>query len=214
MSRRAFIYAAGSYTYDDVSLYSRIKYNEDDLIICADGGYNLITEVGIKPHVIIGDMDSLAGRLPTDVKIYTYPTKKDKTDLHICVDFAIQHGCDQIIVLGALGGRMSHTLGSVIVLEYINNNNASGMILTADMRICLVSESITIKKENYNSISIIPLTCIAEGVTTTGLAYPLNDAVLKREDNLGISNEFEADVATVSVQKGLLVVICEDLRAF
>jgi len=64
MSRRAFIYAAGSYSYDDVSLYSRIKYNDDDLIICADGGYNLINEVGIKPHVIIGDMDSVSGRLP------------------------------------------------------------------------------------------------------------------------------------------------------
>lgn len=214
MSRRAFIYAAGSYNYDDVSLYSRVKYNEDDLIICADGGYNLITEVGIKPHVIIGDMDSLNGRLPSDVKIYTYPTKKDKTDLHICVDFAVQHGCDQIIILGALGGRMSHTLGSVIVLEYISNKNASGMILTADMRICLVTDSITIKKENYNSLSIIPLTCVAEGVTTSGLVYPLCDAVLKREDNLGISNEFEADVATVSVKKGLLIVVCEDLRAF
>ncbi len=214
MSRRAFIYAAGSYTYDDVSLYSRIKYNDNDLIICADGGYNLINEVGIKPHVIIGDMDSVTGRLPSDVKIYTYPTKKDKTDLHICVDFAIQHGCDQIILLGALGGRMSHTLGSVIILEYINNNNASGMILTADMRICLVSDSITIKKENYNSLSIIPLTCVAEGVTTSGLVYPLDNALLKRENNLGISNEFEDAVATISVKKGLLLIVCEDLRAF
>ena len=38
MSKRAFIYAAGAHTYEDVSLYSRIKRKEDDLIICAYGG--------------------------------------------------------------------------------------------------------------------------------------------------------------------------------
>lgn len=214
MGKRAFIYAAGSYTYDDVTLYSMIKRNESDLVICADGGYNLINEVGIQPDVIIGDMDSVTGKLPADVKIYTYPTKKDKTDLHICVDFALQNGCDQIILLGVTGGRFSHALGAAIILEYINNNNAVGMILNSGMRIMLCDNEITVRKDEYTSLSIIPLTCIAEGVTTKGLVYPLNDATLKRADNLGISNEFEDEIATISVEKGLLLIICEDLRVF
>lgn len=150
MAKRAFIYAAGDYTYDDVTLYSRIKRNDSDLVICADGGYNLINEVGIKPDVIIGDMDSVSGRLPQDVKVYTYPTKKDKTDLHICVDFALQEGCDQIILLGALGGRLSHTFGSAYVLEYIHNNGAAGMILNSNTRIMLCTDRLTVKKDEYN----------------------------------------------------------------
>ena len=214
MSKRAFIYAAGAHTYEDVSLYSRIKRNEDDLIICADGGYNLICEAGIKPDVIIGDMDSVSGKLPTDVKIYTSPCKKDKTDLHICVDFALQHKCDQIILLGVMGGRISHSMGSLMMLEYIHKNHAAGMILTASTRVFLVSDKISVKRDNFKYLSLIPLTETAEGVSISGVKYPLENAVLKRENNLGISNEFAADTAEISVKKGLLTVVCEDMTAF
>lgn len=214
MSKRAFIYAAGAHTYEDVSLYSRIKRNEDDLIICADGGYNLICEAGIKPDVIIGDMDSVSGKLPTDVKIYTYPCKKDKTDLHICVDFALRHKCDQIILLGVMGGRISHSMGSLMMLEYIHKNHAAGMILTASTRVFLVSDKISVKRDNFKYLSLIPLTETAEGVSISGVKYPLENAVLKREKNLGISNEFDSDTAEISVKKGLLTVVCEDMTAF
>lgn len=214
MGKRAFIYAAGDYSYEDISLYYRIKLNDDDLIICADGGYNLATEVGVTPNVVIGDMDSVSGNIPESIKTYRYPCKKDKTDLHICVDFALQNGCNEIILLGALGKRLSHTMGSIMVLEYIYNNGATGIIFTHNTKIMLVSDHVQIKKENYNSLSIIPLTCIAEGVTTTGLKYPLSNYDLKRQDNLGISNEFDGDIATISVKKGLLVVICENLLGF
>ncbi|MBQ2754175.1 MAG: thiamine diphosphokinase [Clostridia bacterium] len=214
MGRRAFIYAAGDFSYDDLSLYYRIKLNDDDMIICADGGYNLATEVGVTPDVVIGDMDSVSGNVPENVKTYRYPCKKDKTDLHICVDFALQNGCDEIILLGALGKRLSHTLGAIMLLEYIHNNGATGVIFTSNTKIMLVSDTAIIKKDNYDSLTIIPLTCIAEGVTTTGLKYPLNDHDMTRQDNLGISNEFENDVATISVKKGLLVVILENLLGF
>ena len=214
MSKRAFIYAAGAHTYEDVSLYSRIKRKEDDLIICADGGYNLVCEAGIKPDVIIGDMDSVSGKLPTDVKIYTYPCKKDKTDLHICVDFALRHKCDQIILLGVMGGRISHSMGSLMMLEYIHKNHAAGMILTASTRVFLVSDKISVKRDNFKYLSLIPLTETADGVSISGVKYPLENAVLKREKNLGISNEFDSDTAEISVKKGLLTVVCEDMTAF
>lgn len=214
MSKRAFIYAAGAHTYEDVSLYSRIKRKEDDLIICADGGYNLVCEAGIKPDVIIGDMDSVSGKLPADVKIYTYPCKKDKTDLHICVDFALQHKCDQIILLGVMGGRISHSMGSLMMLEYIHKNHAAGMILTASTRVFLVSDKISVKRDNFKYLSLIPLTETAEGVSISGVKYPLENAVLKRENNLGISNEFDSDTAEISVKRGLLTVVCEDMTAF
>ena len=214
MGKRAFIYAAGDFSYEDISLYYRIKLNDDDMIICADGGYNLATEVGVTPDVVIGDMDSVSGTIPESVKTYRYPCKKDKTDLHICVDFALQNGCDEIILLGALGSRLSHSLGAIMILEYIHNNGATGVIFTYNTKIMLVSDTAIIKKDNYDCLSIIPLTCVAEGVTSTGLKYPLNDHDLIRQDNLGISNEFENDVATISVKKGLLVVILENLLGF
>ena len=214
MGKRAFIYAAGDFSYEDISLYYRIKLNDTDMIICADGGYNLATEVGVTPDIVIGDMDSISGSVPETVKTYRYPCKKDKTDLHICVDFALQNGCSEIILLGALGSRLSHTLGAIMILEYIYNKGATGVIFTHNTKIMLVSDTAVIKKDCYDCLSIIPLTCISEGVTTTGLKYPLNNHTLIRQDNLGISNEFEDDVATITVKKGLLIVICENLLGF
>ena len=159
-------------------------------------------------------MDSVSGKLPADVKIYTYPCKKDKTDLHICVDFALQHKCDQIILLGVMGGRISHSMGSLMMLEYIHKNHAAGMILTASTRVFLVSDKISVKRDNFKYLSLIPLTETAEGVSISGVKYPLENAVLKRENNLGISNEFDSDTAEISVKKGLLTVVCEDMTAF
>ena len=45
MGKRAFIYAAGEYTADDIKLYKRIIPKDDDLVICADGGYDSLCHI-------------------------------------------------------------------------------------------------------------------------------------------------------------------------
>ena len=88
------------------------------------------------------------------------------------------------------------------------------MILTASTRVFLVSDKISVKRDNFKYLSLIPLTETADGVSISGVKYPLENAVLKREKNLGISNEFDSDTAEISVKKGLLTVVCEDMTAF
>ena len=207
--RRAFIYAAGVNTSDDISLYRRIKTDENDLFICADGGFDTIMSVGITPDVVIGDMDSVRNRLPQEIKTIKYPSNKDKTDLHLCIDYALEKKCDEIILLSALGGRIDHSLANIIALKYIADNHAAGMILTADSAIYLATDKITLKKGEYKYISLIPLSERVEGVTTKGLKYSLSNFTLKQTDNLGISNEFISDSATVTLRKGALIVICQ-----
>ena len=47
----------------------------------------------------------------------------------------------------------------------------------------------------------------AEGVTLTGLAYPLSDAALAGDFPLGVSNRrLEGRPATVSVRRGTLLI--------
>ena len=38
--------------------YIKSKINDNDFIICADGGYNHAEKMGIVPDVLIGDFDS------------------------------------------------------------------------------------------------------------------------------------------------------------
>lgn len=207
--KRCFIYAAGVCTTDDISLYGRIKYNEDDLVICADGGYDTITAAGEVPDAVIGDMDSVHRQIPKEIKRVYYPRNKDKTDLHLCVDYALENGCKEIILLGAMGGRIDHSLANMILLRYIEESGADGMILTANTAVFLTSDTIKIPKGNYKYVSLIPMTEKAEGVTTKGLRYSLTNYTLNQIDNLGVSNVFTEDIAEISVKKGVLFVICE-----
>jgi thiamine pyrophosphokinase len=56
-------------------------------------------------------------------------------------------------------------------------------------------------------VSLLPLTPTADGISTTGLAYPLNDATLYFERSRGVSNVVTQMPATVHVKSGILLVV-------
>ncbi len=208
MSKRAFIFAAGTYTPEDLKLYRRIKFKEDDVIVCADGGYDAIYYTNIIPTAIIGDLDSVRFPLPSNAEIIRYPTEKDKTDLEICIDYIKDKECDTLFILGALGGRLDHILGCNYALEYAMNLGINAMILCGKTRVYLVKDKIELDRETFDYVSLIPCTTTVTGVTTQGLKYPLENAELKRQSSYGISNEFYNNKAEVSIKSGLLFVIC------
>ncbi len=208
MSKRAFIYASGHYSVEDIKLYKRIKTKEDDIIICADGGYDALVYTGIVPHIIIGDFDSLKTAVPKDIKTVKYPAEKDKTDLEICIDYALEQGCDTVFILGSLGGRIDHTMGSLCALKYAVEYGADAMILTGKSRIYLVESEVEIARERFDYVSLIPCSDKVEGVSTTGLKYELNGDTLYKNSSRGISNEFFNNTAKIKVKSGLLYVIC------
>ena len=210
MGKRAFIYAAGTYSADDIALYKRIKSKEDDLVICADGGYDALIYTGIIPNVVIGDFDSLKTSIPQEIEVIKYPTDKDKTDLEICIDYALDNGCDTVFMLGALGGRIDHTIGSLCAMKYTLEHGATPLILNGKSRIYLVKDEVELARERFDYISLIPCTDKVTGITTTGLKYELKDDQLLKSNSLGISNEFYNNTATVKIKEGLLYVICTE----
>src|SRR3954467_10916801 len=81
-----------------------------DLRIAADGGARHFLELGLLPHLAIGDFDSLPPALLVkledhDVEIERHPAHKDETDLELALLRALQRGARRIVVLAALGGR-------------------------------------------------------------------------------------------------------------
>lgn len=205
---RAYIISAGN--MKDIAFYKRIQMKEEDLILCADGGYDHAKLMNVVPHAVIGDMDSLKSKIPEHIKVVPYPPEKDKTDTHLCVDYAIEQGADEIILLGALGGRVDHMLANIVLLRYIYEQGAEGMIINHDCRVSVCGGRTEIQRLWGKHISLIPVTDTAEGVTTEGMKYALREATLRQADTIGISNEFTGSTAVVTVRKGLLCVICEN----
>jgi thiamine pyrophosphokinase len=70
----------------------------------------------------------------------------------------------------------------------------------------LPSEVVVRRKTGFR-ISIFSFSEACVGVTTKGLKYPLLDHTLTQGYPLGVSNEFTEDVARISFESGVLLVI-------
>ena len=92
---RAVIIGNGAITNYDII---RKRLRNDDYIICADGGYNHTKELGVKPSVVIGDMDSI-GDNDYDGEIINLPIRKDFTDSEVCVKYILLKHFDAFLEL-------------------------------------------------------------------------------------------------------------------
>ena len=182
-----------------------------DLIICADGGANHLKKMGILPHVIIGDFDSLSPQNKAffekkNLKIIKHPSDKDATDTELAADFAIEQNYNDITFIGVTGTRLDHTIANIFLLKKMAAFKIKCRIIDDNNEIFLVTDKITLTREKNSFVSIIPLTEKVEGITTSGLKYPLTNAEIKSGTSLGISNQFSEERALISLKKGILIV--------
>lgn len=189
----------------------------DKYIICADGGIYLLQQLNIKPNIFLGDFDSCnfdeiekSGFLNECEDVKKFKIEKNATDTHIAVDFAMERGFRDITLIGALGGRIDHSLANVMLLKYMLEKGVKGTILNEKNKVFLTDGSIEIPPEHGRRLSLVPLTDRVCGVTLKGLKYPLCDFTLTMGDTRGISNEFTDENAEIIFKNGLLLVITSE----
>jgi len=93
--------------------------NDCDLLIAADGGAKYFFDIGLTPQVIIGNMDSIDSDMwksKSGIEYIRYPADKDKSDAELAVEYALEHGYEQVILVAATGGRLDHTLGNIALV--------------------------------------------------------------------------------------------------
>ena len=173
----------------------------DDFIIACDAGYRNCERLGCKPDIIVGDFDSAPCPQQNADDIVVLPHVKDDTDTEYAAKLAAQKGFDEVLLLGALGGkRVEHTLA----------NLCTGLGLEQHgIRAALQGESRRYPKEEFFYFSAFPMEGRAEGVYEKGSFYELEDAVLTAGYPLGVSNEYAegSDCITISTRQGALVVV-------
>jgi len=180
------------------------------LVVAADGGSTHLEVMGIVPHAIIGDMDSV-GRAwwpeGEPIERVRFPPDKDKSDAELAIDLAFERGCDSVSLLGATGGRLDHELGNVSLLA-----KYAGRVAIVDGGATLVavapSHECALRGKPGAIVSLIPFPA-AERVTTHGLEYGLVSHDLT-PGTRGVSNVLLESKASVSVRGGLLLVYMEN----
>lgn len=182
-----------------------------DRIICADGGSRHAINMRLMPDVIIGDMDSSAVQYidyyrKKGVEVIQYPRDKDKTDTHICVEFALAFS-SEIILLGATGSRIDHMIANISLLKLGMDRNIPISIMDNKNHIRMIKDSIVLEGNKGDFFSLIPFSEKVEGISTKGARYELTDAEMELGDPYGVSNCFEAETVEISINKGYLLVI-------
>jgi len=186
-----------------------------DMCIAADSGLLRAAEIGVFPHYIIGDFDSL-GTVPTEYtdpdtgrksEIIRHPTQKNETDTMLAAEFAIERGATELFIIGGLGGRADHTLSNVFLLEALSDRGVHVIYTDGanELRVMVEGESAQIPHGEYKYFSTLALDeCV---ISVMGCAYPLDCSTLTRANAYAVSNETLPCGATVTCHKGKLLIV-------
>ncbi len=184
----------------------------DDLIVAVDGGLKHVRALGLEPHWIIGDLDSVA---PDEishwqamgVKIDRYPVEKDETDLELALQSVIQSGYHIILIAAATGGRLDHALGNLYLLTDPQLQSLDVRLDDGLAEIFLIHDEAEINGAAGDIVSLLPLGAAVAGVLTTDLKFPLRRETLYPEKTRGISNVMLSGNARVEIAHGSLLCI-------
>ena len=180
-----------------------------DRVLCADGGWQLAEAAGVVPDLVIGDFDS--SPRPEDGRVEVFPVEKDDTDTMLCLKKGLALGYDRFLIVGGFGGRLDHTLANLQTLHYAAKQGARAEMSDGHTWAAALREGVLRVPRKPGKLSVFALDGRCEGVTLHGVHYPLEDGVLTNAFPLGVSNEFAADTAEISVRDGaLLVTVCEE----
>lgn len=190
----------------------RAVIRPSDLLIAADGGAHHALALGLTPHLVIGDLDSLslvdrAQLERAGARFEIHPAHKNETDLELAVRAAQRDGADEIVILAALGGRWDQTFANALLLAHPDFATLDVRLVDGASTLWVTRTRSVVRGAIGDTVSLLPLAGEAAGVTLTGFEYPLTDATLHFAETRGVSNTLVVEEATITLQRGILLVI-------
>ncbi len=194
--------------------FENMQYIENnDVIICADGGAWYAMEMNIVPELLIGDFDSIDTVIiehlrSKGTRIQQFPVKKDKTDLELALDAASEFPQKKILILTAFGGRIDQLLANIML---ITRNYPFEQIGFADSNqiawIMRGKGSMEFTGNIGDIFSLIPISDTVQSLTISGVEWPLQNKDVERGSTLTLSNTFTEVNVTVSIENGIALVV-------
>lgn len=179
---------------------------QDDFILAADGGLTHVENLGLTPHGILGDFDSL-GYVPEGSTVF--PVEKDDTDAMLAVRKGLELGYRSFLLYGSLDGpRLDHTVANFQTLQFLADHGASGYLVGKDYLVTVLRNGkLRFPASSTGILSVFCMGRDARGVSISGLQYPLENGTLTAGFPLGVSNHFIGAEAEISVTDGSLLIL-------
>ena len=176
-------------------------------IICCDGSVDNLLLAGLIPDAIVGDLDSVSGKVKEEYSDRLFPDMDQETnDLTKAVRWCIGNNYKDLVILGATGKREDHTIGNISLLaEYAREVEV--MMVTDTGFLLPFLKSCEIPSFRGQQISVFSINPETE-ITASGLQYPLIrkklrnwwEATLNEATGEKIELEFEGGALIVFLQ--------------
>lgn len=206
---RAVVFANGELA-DPAAVRAFLR--PDDMLVAADGGYTHMKNVGVRPHLLIGDLDSLPANdviilKAAGVEVVQHPAAKDETDLELALAWVAKEGFREIRVVAALGGRLDQTLVNLYLLEMEELRGLDVRLDDGHEEILIIRNQAVVTGTPGDTLSLLPMEGCTRGITTHGLKYPLESETMCPSRSRGVSNVMLEPEVTIEVKSGSLLCI-------
>jgi thiamine pyrophosphokinase len=186
--------------------------NKNTTLIATDGGANTAYQLGFEPEYIIGDMDSYSPTGNEKAEVLRIDDQ-ETNDLEKALNLALKKGFKNVIVLGATGKRLDHTLKNLSVLLQFNPEFDSIIFKDHHSDIFLIDSPFRQQYPVGTTISLYPLSGRVDGIITKGLQYPLNNESLINGIRDGSSNKTIKKEIEITYKRGdLLLFVISDTQ--
>jgi len=168
-SAKTIILADGAFPEHEIPLgYLR----NAEKIICCDGSVDNLLLAGLIPDAIVGDLDSVSGKVKEEYSDRLFPDRDQETnDLTKAVRWCVGNNYKDLVILGATGKREDHTVGNIsLLVEYAREVEVMMVTDTGFLRPFL--KSCEIRSFRGQQISVFSINPETE-ITASGLRYPL-----------------------------------------
>lgn len=185
---------------------------KDDFIIGVDSGCNCLYEYEIYPNIIMGDFDSIDKKVITcfsekNIEKVSFNTEKDYSDTQLAYEKAKELGYKEIVLFGATGSRLDHSLGNIGLMFDALKNGIRLEIIDDNNRTFFIDKPATLKGNYGDILSFIPMSDKVLGVTIKGAKYLLDNYDMTILEPRALSNEFLDEDINISFKSGIIMVI-------
>ena len=190
---------------------------KDGFVIAADGGLDRLIKMGVKPDLLIGDMDSVRCEIPSDIPCKRFKKEKDETDMYLAYLEGVKLGYTSFVILGGGGGRLDHTLANhALLLHAAKRGHRMEMADAEYLTTVVYNSSIEVHlreeaeiKDTPRYVSIFAIGADAKSVKIKGLYYEVDGVDISCDFPVGVSNCEKDQSFLVGCEDGALMVMVE-----
>ncbi|MGP1349283.1 MAG: thiamine diphosphokinase [Stomatobaculum sp.] len=194
-------------------MLEKAEEEEDICLAAVDGGLEICDRIGRSPQLLIGDFDTVRQSVlekylhVADTEVRHYNPAKDASDLELAVEALFHSGIRRATVLGALGGRVDHSIANILLTCRAASRGMALTILDPLNRIrsFLPGESgvqeVKIRRDEQwgDYVGFFPAGGDTLFLSLEGFRYPLENFPLseKLSPTRAISNEITAETGII-----------------